>query len=310
MSPVSNTTYYTTGSASYYDGVNYWYYFIVSKTTDGGATWHRDTLQATTNYVIGNSVAVHPANANLVYAAGYNGIFYKSTDAGSTWSLLNTGLTNTYYIYDIAPNPQNANIIYLATYYGIYKTTNGGTSWAVSGLASYTINDILVHPRGPDTVYAGTSGGFYKSTNAGVGWIQQNGGLVDPNVTCLTMNSGGSRDSSFLFCGTKGGGIHRQYLALIAVAEQKTETHRTWFAVGPNPARERVCFQYDMPRSSRITITVYDAQGRLVETVADEYLSAGMHDTEWNCCNQSGGVYFVKAVMDQSCEIRKLILIQ
>jgi len=309
VSPVSSSTYYTTGSGYYYDGTNYWYYFLVSKTTDAGVSWHRDTLQSTTSYIYGNSVAVHPTNANLVYAGGYNSIFYKSTDAGSTWTLLNSGLTSAYYIYDIAPNPQNANIIYLATYYGVYKTTNGGTSWAASGLISYTVNDILVHPRGPDTVYAATSAGFYKSINAGSTWVQQNGGLVDPNVTSLAINSGGGRDSSFIFCGTKGGGLHRMFLTLIPVAEQKTETARICFAVNPNPARNRARFQYTIDHPSWIEIKIYDPQGRLVKTLVDGQSNAGTHYADWNCREQAAGIYFVKMVSDKVNEVRKLILV-
>jgi hypothetical protein len=309
VSPVSSSTYYSTGSGYYYDGTNYWYCYLVSKTTDAGVTWHRDTLQATTDYIYGNSIAVHPTNANLVYTAGYNSIFYKSTDAGSTWSLLNSGLTNTYYIYDIAPNSQNANIIYLATYNGVYKTTNGGTNWAATTLTG-TVNDVLVHPRGPDTVYAGTGAGFYKSTNAGGSWTQQNGGLVDPNVTCLAINSSGVRDSSFIFCGTKGGGMHRQFLMLIPVEEQKTETARIRFAIDPNPARDRARFQYTIDHPARIEIKIYDPQGRLVETLVDGQSNAGTHYADWNCRTQAAGIYFVKAVTDQACEIRKLILVR
>ncbi len=309
IDPQSSATYYTTGAYNWLNPVDslYYYGFLVSKTTDAGVTWHRDTLQASTNYVIGQAVAVHPTNSNLVYAAGYNGIFYKSTNAGSTWNLLNSGLTTVYYIYDIAPNPQNPNIIYLATYYGVYKTIDGGTNWLASGLTSNTVNDILVHPRGPDTVYAATSAGFYKSTNAGGAWVQQNGGLLDPYVTTLSINMGG-RDSSFLFCGTKGGGLHRQYLSIIPVCEQKSETAALGLTCTPNPCRDRVCLNYLLPQASRVLIEVYDAQGRRIVTVADGDQAAGTHQAEWDCRRQAVGVYFVRVFTAQTCDVRKLIL--
>ncbi len=254
----------------------------------------------------GNSVAVHPANNNLVYAAGYNSQFYKSTNAGSTWSLMNTGLTNTYYIYDIAPNPQNTDVIYLATYNGLYKTTNGGANWATSGLTG-TINDILVHPFGPDTVYAGANSGFYRSTNAGGTWTSMNSGLTDTRVNSIAINLG-SRDSSFLFCGTQGGGLHRLSLSIIPIAEQTSETAVIGLTCLPNPCRDRACINYLLPQASRVTIEVYDAQGRRVATVADGDQSAGMHQAEWDCCRQAVGVYFVRAYTTSACDVRKLIL--
>ncbi len=272
-------------------------------------TWHRDTLQVTTNYIMGNSVAVHPTNSNLVYAAGYNGIFYKSTNAGSTWTLMSTGLTNVYYIYDIAPNPQNANIIYLGTYNGVYKTTDGGSNWVRMGTLTY-VNDILVHPRGPDTVYVGANAGFYKSTDAGGAWTQQNGGLLDPYVTSLAMNSSGGRDSSFIFCGTKGGGMHRMFLSIIPVCEQKLETATIGLSCTPNPANGRVCFSYYLPQASRVLIGVYDAQGRRVALVADADQIAGAHLAEWDCRQMAVGVYFVRASTAQTSDVRKLILMR
>jgi len=282
---------------------------VVSKTTDAGATWHRDTLQTSTSYIQGNAVAVNPSNSNLVYVAGYNGIFYKSTNAGSTWTLMSTGLTNVYYIYDIAPNPQNANIIYLGTYNGVYKTTDGGSNWIRMGTLTY-VNDILVHPRGPDTVYVGANAGFYKSTNAGGAWTQQNGGLLDPYVTALALNSGGGRDSSFILCGTKGGGMHRMFLSIIPVEEQASQTVGLGLVCTPNPANGRVCFSYCLPEVSRVTIGVYDAQGRRVALVADADQTAGTHQAEWDCRSLVDGVYFVRVSTAQDCAVRKLILMR
>jgi hypothetical protein len=126
----------------------------------------------------------------------------------------------------------------------------------------------------------------------------------------LAINSSGVRDSSFIFCGTKGGGMHRQFLMLIPVEEQKTETARIRFAIDPNPARDRARFQYTIDHPARIEIKIYDPQGRLVKTLVDGQSNAGMHYADWNCRTQAAGIYFVKAVTDQACEIRKLILVR
>jgi len=281
---------------------------VVSKSTDAGLTWHRDTLLTSADYMYGYSLAIHPANQNLVYAGGYNSLFYKSTDAGSTWALLNSGLTNAYYLYDIAPNPINTNIIYLASSNGVFKTTNAGTTWAVTSLTG-TVNDILVHPTGPDTVYAGTNAGFYKSTNAGGSWTTINGGLLDTYVTTIAFKQAG-RDSSFIFAGTKGGGMHRMFLNIISVAEDRCSEADVRFAIESNPARDRARFQYTLTQSSKVEVKVYDPQGCLVKTLVDDRKNAGVHYTDWNCRDQAVGVYFVKMVTDQTHEVRKLILVR
>ncbi len=294
MNPVDSLTYYA---------------FLVSKTTDAGATWHRDTLQVSTSSMYGKSVAVSPANRNHVYAAGYNGIFYRSTDAGATWTLLNSGLTSTGYIYDIAPHPTNPNIIYVgASSGGVYRTTDAGTTWTRMGTLT-AVNDVMVHPFGPDTVYVGANAGFYLSTNAGSTWTQQNSGLLDPYITSLAMNTGGP-DSSFLFCGIRGGGLHRRYLSIIPVEEQAGDREAAGLTIGPNPARDRVNFHYCLSQPCRITIGVYDVQGRRIEAVVDGYRPAGEHGAEWDCRHQAAGVYFVKAFTDRGRETRTLIIVR
>lgn len=251
-------------------------------------------------------MAVSPANRDHVFAAGYNGIFYRSTNAGASWTLLNSGLTNVYYIYDIAPHPQNTNIIYLGTYNGVYKTTNAGTSWTRMGTLT-NVNDVLIHPRGPDTVYAGANAGFYKSTDAGATWIQQNGGLVDVYVTSLAMNTGG-RDSSFIFCGTQGGGFHRMYLSIIPINEQKSVTAALGMTCLPNPGRDLIQFNYALSQPTRVTIEIYDAQGRRVAIVTDREQAMGQHQVGWDCQKNAAGVYFARISTNTVCEVQKLIL--
>jgi hypothetical protein len=278
---------------------------VVSRSTDAGATWHRDTLNTSASYTYGLTMAVHPANSNHAYAAGYSGIFYRSTNAGATWTLLNSSLTS--YIYDIAPHPTNLNIIYLATSNGVYKTTNAGTAWSDVGLSN--VNDVLVHPRGPDTLYAATSAGFYKSTNAGGSWTMNNTGLLDPYITKLAFNAG-VPDSSFIFCGTRYGGMSRMFISVIPIAEQEGGSRGFGLAIGPNPARGRVRMSYSLTHPSRVTIAVYDIRGRRVATVVDGRRPAGVNDADWDCRHLANGVYFVKAVTNQAGEVRKLIIVR
>lgn len=53
----------------------------------------------------------------------------------------------------------------------VFKTTNGGTSWAVSssGLSSI-VSQIVIDPATPATLYALGAPGIYKSTNGGTSW--------------------------------------------------------------------------------------------------------------------------------------------
>jgi outer membrane protein assembly factor BamB len=154
-----------------------------------------------------SQIAVHPNNPDVVYAAvkyhhyhwGYEGDeFYKSTNGGSSWNLINLGLPrltlSEYYwpISAIAIAPSNPDIIYVSTSdinpysspvpsaKGIYKSTDGGTEWTSVG-GPYTgkwifktycsISSIVVDPIDPNTAYVGTvGGGIWRTTNGGESW--------------------------------------------------------------------------------------------------------------------------------------------
>ena len=54
---------------------------------------------------------------------------FKSTNGGTNWTAMNTGLTNTD-VYALAINPQTPDTLYAGTYGGgVFKSTNGGTNW-------------------------------------------------------------------------------------------------------------------------------------------------------------------------------------
>ncbi len=126
-----------------------------------------------------------PVNPNKLYAAtGWikvagigEAAIYKSSDFGSTWTLLNTGIPPTGLAQRVKLGiaPSNPNIIYAMTVdvsgglYGIYKSTNGGTTWNLQlsgvnilgyddetsngGQGNYDLG-LAVDPTDPDRVYA------------------------------------------------------------------------------------------------------------------------------------------------------------
>jgi len=160
----------------------------VYKSIDGGMTWNPTGLsfQLTQGDVsLIRSIVINPNNTNEVVAAGVSGM-YKSTNAGTNWTLVNDSL-----FWDLIQDPVNPSTLFAASGWvknsnigsaGIYKSTDFGSTW--------TLLSTGIPPRGavqriklsqsvsqPNIVYALTVDSLrgmyaiYKSTNSGASWI-------------------------------------------------------------------------------------------------------------------------------------------
>ena len=121
------------------------------------------------------ALAVDPASPMRIYAATSTGIF-RTTDGGSNWETVNTGLT----ILDaraLAVDPDNPMTIYAGTFGGgAPKTIDRGDNWQESSLAPAAPQALAVDSENPMTIYAGTFvSGISKSTSGGANWNVVNG---------------------------------------------------------------------------------------------------------------------------------------
>jgi photosystem II stability/assembly factor-like uncharacterized protein len=169
----------------------------VMKSADGGASWSRTEL-GSHRYGENGEIAIHPLNSNLVMATGfysYNAqtsgetcvAFFKSTDAGGSWSLVPVNPVR----YEgrglgLAVNPFDVNEAYIGGYEidpflgvsgKIYKTVDGGSNWmdvSVPGIY-YAVESIILDPGNPARVFAGTPWYVFRSTDGGQTWSQNMG---------------------------------------------------------------------------------------------------------------------------------------
>ena len=186
----------------------------VYKTSDGGVHW-QSLFDAQPVQSIG-ALAVAPSDRNIVWAGtGEAHIrshisigqgIYKSSDAGSTWTLM--GLEKTGRIARVVVHPTNPDIVLvcaLGTAYGpqqergVYRTTDGGSHWirVLFTDVNTGCSDLAMDPSNSRTLYAGMwqieihtwgrssggpGGGLFVSRDGGVSWtrLQGNGLPVKP----------------------------------------------------------------------------------------------------------------------------------
>jgi hypothetical protein len=59
-------------------------------------------------------IAIDPVNSQIVYAGTRGGGVFKTTNGGTSWTAINTGLTD-YDVYALAIDPANSQIVYTGT---------------------------------------------------------------------------------------------------------------------------------------------------------------------------------------------------
>jgi hypothetical protein len=280
----------------------------VSKTTNGGSAWSRSVLTASGGFTY--ALAVDPSNSNIVYAGG-DPALYKSTNAGSNWSLSSTGLSGI--VRTIAINPGNSSILYAGTDLSVFKSTNSGANWVDFGLDA--VQALLMHPSAPETVYAGTATGVYQTTNSGSTWTPMNTGLDNLDVTSLGINPG-----NYLFCGTRGSGMYRNSL-LVGVEEQHLRETTPILTINPNPFRRFTRIKCQLPNPDpphsmayRTTLKIYDASGCLIKSFALGSTPYALC-IFWDGTDDTGkclpaGVYFCKLECGRITAIEKAILLK
>ena len=160
----------------------------VWKSTNGGDYWFPLTDQAP-NLIVA-SLALNPVDTNVIYAGTGEGFLnvdalrgigiLKSTDGGSSWTVLNSfppyPSAGPYYVNKLVITPDNPSVIYAGMTIGLWKSTNAGASWTkvLTGNNSTSCVDLALDPTNSSVLYASfglrVTDGIYKTTNAGASW--------------------------------------------------------------------------------------------------------------------------------------------
>jgi len=167
---------------------------------DGGATWSPTRFGTGGNSPV--SLALHPANNEVIYAATESEVLISS-DFGTTWKTLSGKLPRLATLLSLSPEKGNATIYIYGQGLGLQRSTDDGKSWvnADNGLGGSTVSSIVVS-RNNQTIYAAVGKGVYKLTAGATGWVPASNGLTGGTITSLAVDT----DSmSFAYASTQNG---------------------------------------------------------------------------------------------------------
>jgi len=78
----------------------------------------------------------------------------------------------------------------------------------------------------------------------------------------------------------------------------------------PNPFNPSTRIKYTLPRSSDVSLIIYNILGEEVIRLVDEFQPAGEYHTTWNASNVSSGIYFYRLQAGDFVLTRKMVLLK
>lgn len=78
----------------------------------------------------------------------------------------------------------------------------------------------------------------------------------------------------------------------------------------PNPFNANTTIRFDIPKSTHVSVKIYNALGSEVETLVDKSLPPGQYKTTWNAAGFASGVYVYRIQAGDFVETKKLILLK
>ena len=200
------------------------------------------------------------------------------------------------YVPDLAPAPGALN-------FGVVGVSDSATR--TLGLINTGTNVLTV------TEISGTEN--YSAEFSGPQTVEI-GDTLRVNVVFAPQSPGNHIDTLRIFSdAVSGTKIVRCLGAGMAAAADDESLLPTTFSLHPpypNPFNPATTISIDVPRQADVELTIFDVQGRVVETLFDGELSAGTHSLVWSCGTCAGGVYFARLRTSEFVGIQKLVLLK
>ena len=199
------------------------------------------------------------------------------------------------------------NKVIAGTANGIRSSQNNGESWGSISLMPATIY-IITGYKG--YLFAGHTTLAY-STDFGFSWSNMEEGLIGSGHTSVL----GYSNKGYLILERSDGTLYRSsttiYTSIASVEENKNEEmHYILSQNYPNPFNPATIISYSIPKTSYVTLKVYDILGREVVTLINEEKHPGGYKVDFNANNLSSGVYFYSIRAGNYLETKKMILIR
>lgn len=257
--------------------------------------------------------SVHFVDQNTGWVSGTNGFIAKSTDAGVSWTELQTGLTTEDLNKVFFINSMTGWAVGDEDDMGIIiKTTDGGASWNAVNIPAtmelnglYFVNENVGWACGSKVVNQEERGLILYSDDAGENWTEQ---YVSDELSELydvffinEFVGWASGYHGILLKTTNAGGTHFEGI--------NENISLNSLAISPNPFTTSTTISYTLKQPSSIQLSVVNQLGQLVYQYREEQ---DQGEKQWQLDTQglAEGLYFYRLEVGSEFATGKMIKVR
>ena len=102
-----------------------------------------------------------------------------------------------------------------------------------------------------------------------------------------------------------------KFIVKLVGVEESPVNYKHGLTIAPNPVGQNTAIiRYALSEESRVTLSIYDLSGRLVETLVDSKKKPGEHTVKWDMKEHAVGVYFVRFTEGTYITTKKLTILR
>jgi len=288
------------------------------KTTNGGINWDSSGLyipQAGNETGWNNSFFVL---YNSVWFGTNNSRIYKSSNNGVSWSFVST-----------YPEMNSTAVwLYADTTYSLYAIFGGNNAYyTTSGGVNWTRMSVPDTGSGQFVGFDGVILGVRDMTPEGTYAVRNFTKIYFDNYAEYTAPSGIYNNAAYALVGIgtgmqytwavrSNGGITRIALfrggEVKRVSSQIPESYKLEQNY-PNPFNPSTKIIFSIPPGEAavaVKIIVYDINGRVVATLVNQQLSAGIYETTFDASKIASGIYYYRLEAGTYSQVKKMVVLK
>lgn len=291
---------------------------LIVRTTNGGQRWQEQRFLKR----IGKADFVDGQHGWALAAEGDSGRIIYTADGGQSWTIQRHDNKSVNFLaaidfVDLQHGWAIGRGVDFSTDPVVIMTRNGGASWEKvykfpfdgtspsEGNISFadTLNGWLFSSG---FIEGGLAGIIFRTTDGGRNWNREVFSYR------LAWPSGQALDLEHVWAGTTTGEVWR-YGPLTSVAERADQIIPNEYALlpnYPNPFNPATRIEYQLPKHTRVLLTIYDVVGRKVKTLVDKEQSPGSYRVIFEAGDLSGGTYLYTLKTEAFEQTRSMTLLK